>query len=60
MYYPSGGWQDLEGAYDSPEDACVALKVAAESRGWTKAQEMYWWQIVDSATGLVLSTGESD
>lgn len=42
IYYPSGGWGDFKGSYDTIEEALDKC---------TKAE---WYQIVDISTGTVI------
>ncbi len=42
QYYPSGGWDDFIGTYDSVEDALEAE---------AKRTRHDWYQIVDLTTG---------
>lgn len=42
-YYPSGGWNDLVGTYDTEELAVAAGAVAA-------ADGYNWWHVIDLST----------
>jgi hypothetical protein len=44
QYYPSGGWSDFKGSFDTVEEALI------ETRG-------DWWHIVDSEIGTVVIFG---
>jgi hypothetical protein len=51
-YYPSGGWQDYKGRFDSVKEA---LKAAASGTKNLDFQGTWdWWQIVDLATGKMV------
>lgn len=41
-YYPLGGWEDLDGTYDTIEEATVVL------------EPLQWYHIVDLETGVVV------
>ena len=41
IYYPSGGWSDFEGAFDTLKDAVLCAR----------ACRCDWWHIVDIETG---------
>ncbi len=43
-YYPSGGWEDFQGYFESLEDAL-------------KASKNDWWQVVDDETGRIVRQG---
>lgn len=43
-YYPSGGWNDFRGAFDTLEEARLA---AFEPRG---CEYGYWFHVVDTQT----------
>lgn len=42
-YYPSGGWLDFQGSFDSVDEAQGSIRLYHE-----------WWQIVDLETGTVV------
>ena len=44
-YYPAGGWSDLQGAYETLDEATAAMKAEAED-------SLYRWaNVVDLQTG---------
>lgn len=45
-FYPSGGWKDFAGTFDSAEDAEAALENVLFSRDW--------YEIVDLYTGVAV------
>lgn len=47
LYYPSGGWSDFQGSFDTAEEALEHLKTI-HNLGEN------WWQIVDSTTGTIV------
>jgi hypothetical protein len=51
-YYPSGGWHDFAGFFDSPGQAKArASKLPREP--WERADDK-WWHIVDLQTGEII------
>lgn len=40
QYYPSGGWADFQGSFDTKDEALVAL-IAIGS--------IDWWEVIDSS-----------
>lgn len=47
QYYPTGGWNDFRGSFDSIEAATAAV---------AEAQYCDFWQVVDSQTGEMVAT----
>jgi hypothetical protein len=48
QYYPSGGWHDYEGTYDTQLEAYEAcVKISCD-----------WWHIIDLSTGAFVDQGE--
>ena len=45
-YYPSGGWNDFRGSFDSVDEALVALK-SLDREEYSRAE---FWHIIDSET----------
>jgi hypothetical protein len=50
QYYPSGGWDDFEGSYDSVDEAKTTL-IATRPGDGRKYSRIDWWHVVDSETG---------
>jgi hypothetical protein len=46
QYYPSGGWNDFEGSFDTIEDA-------------QNAAHGDWWHIVDTEDGRTCASGSN-
>ncbi len=49
FYYPNGGWDDLKGFYDDPNEA---------KRNAPK-KEGHWWHIVDLETRELFDSGDN-
>jgi hypothetical protein len=54
QYYPSGGWGDFAGSFDTADEA----ETAARHRSSAEVQKTYkgnsWWHVVDGDNGTVL------
>jgi hypothetical protein len=48
-YYPSGGWRDFQGDYESVEDAFRSLA--------RKRSSFEWYQVVDWKTREIVDAG---
>jgi len=46
-YYPSGGWQDFRGDFDSQWEAAAAA--------WKLPGGYDWWHIIDTKTGKTVA-----
>lgn len=46
--YPSGGWEDFQGSFDSFQDAALLV---ANNNG---VIHFDWWHVVDSTTGEIV------
>ncbi|UTC30013.1 hypothetical protein STASHLEY_00790 [Brevundimonas phage vB_BpoS-StAshley] len=55
-YYPSGGWQDLQGRATSLEPLQALKEQLLDSEQFTFA----WWQIVDLQENKIIEAGESN
>lgn len=42
-YYPSGGWEDFIGAFDTQQEA----QAEYDTRSKKKSSDYHWYQIVD-------------
>lgn len=47
-YYPSGGWEDFKGSFDTLEE-CTKPKDIDGDIYWTD-----WWHIVDTEAGQII------
>lgn len=47
-YYPSGGWSDFSGTFDTRDEGLVHVAIT----------RLDWWQIVETSTMQVVSEGE--
>jgi len=57
-YYPTGGWDDLVGVYETLREAEVAANYGWKDRYDTDAVQPYdWYHIVDLDTRKVVSEG---
>jgi hypothetical protein len=45
VYYPSGGWDDFQGSFDTVDEAKAYLKAQNHNHDW--------WQIVNLSTGAI-------
>ena len=56
-YYPSGGWEDFQGGFDSLDDAILSItkgkKNACKHKGF-KSCLQEWNHIVNSETGEIV------
>ena len=55
LYYPGGGWNDLEGDFDTFEAAKQHI-----IKLWKEGKRFDVYQIVDTATGKVYGYGEEN
>lgn len=56
-YYPGGGWDDFEGAYDTAEEARAKGNSLMEP---TPGQSRWrWFHIVDTTTMQILQSGQT-
>lgn len=59
-YYPSGGWKDHRGYFDSIEAALIVA--TAPDGSYTEivwdSLEHDWWQVVDLTTGQIVYEGD--
>lgn len=55
-YYPSGGWGDFRGAFDTVEDAVHATLPNETLTGLDYALQFRpdWWHVVDTTTGAIV------
>lgn len=51
QYYPSGGWDDLKGSFDTLEEAVAAGDHVDD----LSIRDHDWFQVVDSMTGEIVS-----
>lgn len=53
LYYPSGGWDDFQGDFDSVEAAEAHIPTVQE----TLHSSSFWWHVVDTRTYSIVSRG---
>jgi hypothetical protein len=53
-YYPSGGWVDFQGAFDSIEEA-MEYEKTIDSQSY---EGDWWWHVVDQTTAREVARGD--
>jgi hypothetical protein len=53
-YYPSGGWSDFKGSFDTEAEALHAYNNPSEDK-YGYAHNEQWFHIVDGDTGQVVT-----
>lgn len=51
VYYPSGGWDDLRGNFDTLEDCHEIINLRYTT-------DDYWWHIIDTTTWTKITVSE--
>ena len=57
QYYPRGGWYDLQGSFDTPQEA---IKAAKTGESMVAEVGYDWWHIIDTETMSIVVTGHGD
>ena len=54
VYYPSGGWKDFKGAFDTIKDASDAAITDLEPYQKEELGRFNWYQVVDTSTWKIV------